>query len=79
MSMNRCCYFIDVGSTFNFGRHSGQLLCDVIADDPTYLLWCVANIRNLGMSSECYKQIKMLFPDYPICEDVVCNYYHCLE
>ena len=43
-------YFYDIGSTFGFGRHNNQLLCDVIADDPTYIMWCVDTIPNFGMS-----------------------------
>ena len=48
--MNSSNYFSDIGDTFGFGRHRNQLLCDVIADDPTYLIWCLNNIYNFGMS-----------------------------
>ena len=64
------CYFSDIGDTFGFGRHRNQLLCDVIADDPTYLTWCVNNIYNFGLSDQTLEQIKLLFPDFPITDTI---------
>ena len=65
------CYFSDIGDTFGFGRHRNQLLCDVIADDPTYLIWCVNNICNFGISERALEQIKQLFPDFPITDVIM--------
>lgn len=65
------CYFSDIGDTFGFGKHRNQLLCDVIADDPTYLIWCLNNIYNFGMSELALGQIKLLFPNFPITDTVM--------
>lgn len=65
------CYFSDIGDTFGFGKHRNQLLCDVIADDPTYLVWCLNNIYNFGMSELALGQIKLLFPNFPITDTVM--------
>lgn len=65
------CYFSDIGDTFGFGRHRNQLLCDVMADDPTYLIWCLNNIYNFGMSKLTLGQIKLLFPNFPITDTVM--------
>ena len=64
-------YFTDIGDTFGFGKHRNQLLCDVMADDPTYLIWCVNNIDNFGMSLQALEQIKLLFPNFPITDTVM--------
>lgn len=69
--MNSSNYFSDIGDTFGFGRHRNQLLCDVIADDPTYLIWCLNNIYNFGMSELALGQIKLLFPKFPITDTVI--------
>lgn len=68
-SSNR--YFSDIGDTFGFGKHRNQLLCDVMADDPTYLIWCVNNIDNFGISLQTLEQIKLLFPNFPITDTVM--------
>ena len=64
-------YFYDIVSTFGFGRHNNQLLCDVIADDPTYIMWCVDTIPNFGMSELALEQIKILFPKFPITASIM--------
>lgn len=69
--MNSSNYFSDIGDIFGFGRHRNQLLCDVIADDPTYLIWCLNNIYNFGMSELALGQIKLLFPKFPITDTVI--------
>lgn len=68
---NYNCYFHDIGDTFCFGRHKNQLLCDVIADDPTYLDWCIANIYNFRMSEQTLEEIKLLFPDFTMTETII--------
>lgn len=71
--MNSSCYFSDIGDVFHFGRHRNQLLCDVLADDPTYLTWCVNTINSFGMSEQTLEQIKMLFPAFPVTETFVAH------
>lgn len=70
--MNKEIYwFPDIGATFCFGKHKNQLLCDVIADDPTYLTWCFSNVDNFLISQQTIEQIKLLFPKFPITDTVL--------
>lgn len=66
--MVRSYYFSSIGDVFHFGKHYNQLLCDVLADDPTYLIWCVNSIPDFGLSEQTLEQIKLLFPTFPITE-----------
>ena len=60
--------FDNLDNVFLFGKHQGQLLCDVIADDPTYLYWCVNTISEFSISPEAISEIRNLFPNFIIPE-----------
>ncbi len=62
------CYFYDLSDKFKFGKHRGQSLCDVIADDPTYIHWCVDTIPDFVFNEALIQQIKELFPQFIISE-----------
>lgn len=62
------CYFYDLSDKFKFGKHRGQSLCDVIADDPTYINWCVDTIPDFVFNEALIQQIKELFPQFIISE-----------
>lgn len=55
-------YFEDIGSDFQFGKYNGLPLCYVIAEDPSYIYWCVNNINDFAISLVALKQIRELFP-----------------
>lgn len=60
--------FEDLDNVFMFGKHQGQLLCDVIADDPTYLYWCANTISEFSFDPKVINEIRTLFPDFIIPE-----------
>jgi len=59
-------YFEDIGSEFQFGKYTGLPLCYVIAEDSSYLYWCVNNIHDFAISPVALKQIRELFPMFII-------------
>lgn len=61
-------YFYNITDKFQFGRHKGQELGDVILDDPTYIYWCINTIPNFGLNKEVIKQVSELYPNYIITE-----------
>ncbi len=68
-------YFDDIGSEFRFGKYTGLPLCYVIAEDPSYLYWCVSNIHDFALSPVALKQIRELFPLFI----VTLNFSHCIR
>lgn len=63
MASNAAYYFDTIGDVFHFGRHRQQLLCDVMADDPTYITWCINTIGEFTISEKAFEQARMLFPN----------------
>lgn len=41
---------------FNFGKHKGSTLRDVIQDDVEYVSWCMAEIENFELDNEACKK-----------------------
>lgn len=59
-------YFESIGDSFEFGKHQGELLCDVIAEDPSYIYFCINNIPNFRITESVLHDIKKLFPSFII-------------
>lgn len=60
--------FDSLDNVFMFGKHRGQLLCDVVADDPTYLYWCANTIPEFSLDPKVINEIRVLFPNFIISE-----------
>ena len=58
--------FYSIGDVFQFGKHKGSSLSDVLEEDYTYLYWCVNEIPEFTMSWNVLDEIKQLFPDFII-------------
>ena len=53
---------------FDFGKHRNEFLCDVVEEDPDYILWCAANIPEFGIHPDVVRKIRqfnksIIFPD----------------
>jgi hypothetical protein len=62
-------FFNNVSDKFQFGMHKGEALCQVIANSPHYIYWCLDNIPSFRISLETLKQIRHLFPMFIITEE----------
>lgn len=62
MATNALYYFDTIGDVFCFGKHHRQLLCDIMADDPTYITWCINTISEFTISKKAFDEARMLFP-----------------
>lgn len=50
-------YISKIEKKLDFGKHNGELFCDVLVEDPTYIYWCIQNIPEFSLSPEVVKQI----------------------
>jgi len=50
-------YISSLETKLDFGKHNGELFCDVMVDDPTYIYWCAKNIPEFGIHPDVIKQI----------------------
>lgn len=66
--MSRRYKFTDIASRFTFGKHKGESLCAVLADDPSYIYWCINNIPgpDFTLSKRVITQICEFFPKFII-------------
>lgn len=55
----------------NFGKYKGRELEDVIAEDPSYIEWCVLNVHNFYLSPEVIEMIKENIPSFSLSEDAL--------
>ena len=44
-------------SVMPFGKYKGQLVGDIIRDDPSYLLWCIGNL-SFEIDEECQELLE---------------------
>ena len=44
-------------SVMPFGKYKGQLVGDIIRDDPNYLLWCIDNL-SFEIDEECQELLE---------------------
>ena len=73
-----CYHFISTPDEFNFGKHIGETLSDVIERDPSYVYWCANTIPEFSINYEIILEIGKLFPGFIISQDFiekVCDYY----
>lgn len=63
------CYFEDITSPFQYGKHKGESLSDVISTDPSYIYWCINNIPSFCLSDTALRQIREIFPMFVVTED----------
>lgn len=66
MSSSDSYYFEDISSVYCFGKHRGKSLWSVIAEDESYVYWCINNIPDFTISKETLTQIRVLFPMFII-------------
>lgn len=71
--MNEKYYMEDITFVFNFGRHKGENLFNVITQDESYLYWCVNNIKEITFTKEVLQQIAKLCPQFIITENFFCH------
>ncbi len=46
--------------SFRFGRYKGRVLWKVIAEDPAYVRWLVANLRGFSLDEEAREWLEEL-------------------
>lgn len=46
---------LDIGDTFPFGKHKGQLVSEVIETSPKYIHWCLKNVGSFNVTDEVKK------------------------
>ncbi len=64
-------YFNDISSRFDFGKHEGLPLFYVLMIEPSYVYWCVNNIKRFCVSDACLTQIREMFPKFIIVESFI--------
>lgn len=55
-------YFNSTDEIFQFGKHQGETLSDVLEHDYTYFYWCLNEIQEFFISSDVVDEIQVLFP-----------------
>lgn len=71
MSSNNSYYFENIASVFCFGKYRGMSLCSVIAEDESYVYWCINNIPEFTLNNETLKQIRELFPKFIVTSNFI--------
>lgn len=66
MNMYHSYSFTSLATVFDFGKHKGETLSDVIEREPSYINWCVNNIPEFQLSHRAINEIKDVFPDFII-------------
>lgn len=56
--------FYSLNDEFQFGKHMGSTLREVLQCNPDYFLWCLQNLDHLELSEELIDEIKEEFPDF---------------
>lgn len=47
----------DLDTPLGFGKYKGQPVEDVLADDPSYLLWCLENVESFSVDQALEDEI----------------------
>ena len=71
-------HFISTAAEFNFGKHRGRSLSDVIERDPSYIYWCANTIPEFSINYRTILEIEKLFPNFILSQEFiekVCDYY----
>lgn len=62
------CEFRTLNDRFDFGKHNGETLGDVLMYHPTYVTWCNKNVdpEICCFDEEVIEDICRSFPDFPL-------------
>ena len=58
-------------TVFTFGRYEGQMLIDILKNNPTYLDWCIQKLDHFCIYLEDIEYIKSIIPDLNISEEAL--------
>ena len=59
---------------FNFGKHKGEFVQDVIEDDVTYIEWCLDNVEDFELDETLYQIYNDALKSYNLCKDIYVRY-----
>lgn len=63
--------FKSLATRFDFGKHLGETLSDVLEKDPSYVNWCANNIIEFKLDYDVILEIRKMFPNFVISKDFV--------
>ena len=71
--VSRYCYFESIEDKFNFGKHQGLSLADVMDFNPSYVKWCLEKCDGVLViiSHEALSQIQDAYPELPLGSDLI--------
>ena len=67
--------FKSLATRFDFGKHLGETLSDVLEKDPSYVNWCANNIPKFKMDYDVILEIRRMFPNFIISKDFMERVY----
>ena len=57
-------YPASLNSKFDFGKHKGKNVAEIIENEPTYIKWCIENIDNFELDNEAYEEYECAIEDW---------------
>lgn len=57
-------YPATISDTFDFGKHKGKTVEEVIDEEPTYIEWCIDNVTGFELSDKTFEYYQRGLEDY---------------
>lgn len=57
-------YPVGLDAEFDFGKHRGNTVEFVCDEEPTYIEWCIDNVRDFELTDESYEYYQRELEDY---------------